>query len=140
VFPVSGERINAGTIYDEGGTVYGDVAVQIGGTKYHFDDDPEPVGVEQLPDPWRVEFEFAWGLVAHTGGDPGFNKKKAWFWTAGPLGDDSAVDEDNPYSLTMKLYEGNELRESIQVFFAVADAPAGGGGGEGGGGYDWRGS
>jgi hypothetical protein len=60
----------------------------------------------------------------------GFDPKKAWFWV-GTLDNDSSVGEDNPYSLTIKLYEGNELRESLQVFFTVADA-LGGGGGEGG--------
>jgi hypothetical protein len=79
-----------------------------------------------LPDSWRVEFEFAEALVARTGNQAGFDPKKAQFWV-GILDDSSAVGEDNPYSLTMKLYEGNELRESIQVFFTVADAPEGGG-------------
>jgi hypothetical protein len=74
-----------------------------------------------------VEFEFADELVARTGNQAGFNSKKAQFWV-GTLDSDSAVGEDNRYSLTMKLYEGSELQESIQVFFTVKDAPGPGGG------------
>jgi hypothetical protein len=115
--------------------------VQIGPTVYHFDK-PEvgPGEPEQLPDPWRVEFEFAEVLLEHTENKAdcavngaGFDPKKAWFWV-GTLDSDSSVGEDNPYSLTIKLYEGNELRETLQVFFTVADAPEGGGGEGGGGG------
>jgi tetratricopeptide (TPR) repeat protein len=112
---LSGDQVNGGMIYKENQTVYGDAAVQIGATTYNFD--------KPLPDPWRVEFEFSKELVARTGGmEPGFDPKKAGFWV-GALDGDSAVGEDNPYSLTMKLYEGSELRKSIQVFFTVADAP-----------------
>jgi hypothetical protein len=121
---LSGDQVNGGEIYQENQTVYGDAAVQIGATTYNFD--------KPLPDPWRVEFEFSEELVTHTGGmEPGFDPKKAGFWV-GRLDGNSAIGDDHPYSLTMKLYEGNELRKSIQVFFTVADAPEGGGG-EGGG-------
>jgi hypothetical protein len=123
-------------IYEEGRFVYGEAAVQIGATTYHFDK-PEvgPGEPEQLPDPWRVEFEFAEQLVARTGNQAGFDPKKAQFWV-GALDDDSAVGEERPYRLTMKLYEGNEVRESIQVLFTVADAPASPGPGpEPGGGW-----
>jgi hypothetical protein len=132
---LSGDQPNGGMIYEEGKVIYGDAAVQIGDTVYHFDKpEVEPGVPEQLPDPWRVEFEFAQALIARTGGmEPGFDSKKAVFWV-GILDGDSAVGEDAPYSLTMKLYKGNELRESIQVFFTVADAPESGGGEEGGGG------
>lgn len=103
-------------IYEEGKFVYGDAAVLTGDTVYHFDK-PEvgPGEPEQLPDPWRVEFEFAEALVARTGNQAGFDPKKAQFWV-GTLDDASAIGGDNHYSLTMKLYEGNELRESLQVF------------------------
>jgi hypothetical protein len=128
-------------VYREGQCVYGDAAVQIGETTYHFDKpEVEPGEPEQLPNPWRVEFEFDDKLKAYTNQSEdcakdgaGFNPKKAWFWV-GTLDGSSAVGEDNPYSLTMKLYEGDELRKSIQVFFAVADVPGGGGGSSGGGG------
>jgi serine/threonine protein kinase len=130
---LSGDQPNGGMIYEEGKFVYGEAAVQIGDTVYHFDKpEVEPGEPEQLPDPWRVEFEFAEELVARTGNQAGFDSKKAHFWV-GTLDGNSAVGEDNPYSLTMKLYEGNELRKSIQVFFTVKDTPGGGGGGEGGG-------
>jgi hypothetical protein len=129
-------------IYMEGKCVYGEAAVQIGETTYHFKKLEEEVGPgepQQLPVPWRVEFEFEEALEARTENKPkcaekgaGFNSTKAQFWV-GTLGDQSAVGEDDPYSLTMKLYEGNELRKSIQVFFTVADVPGpGGGGGPGG--------
>jgi cell division septation protein DedD len=120
---LSGDQPNGGMIYKEGNFVYGEAAVQIGDTVYHFDK-PEvgPGEPEQLPDPWRVEFEFAEALLARTGNAAGFDPKKAQFWV-GALDSHSAVGEESPYSLTMKLYEENELRESIQVFFAVEDAP-----------------
>jgi len=99
--------------------------VQIGDTVYHFDKpEVEPGEPEQLPDPWQVEFEFAEDLLARTGNIAGFDPKKAQFWV-GALDGHSSVGDDNPYSLTMKLYEGNELRESIQVFFAVKGVPGG---------------
>jgi len=120
---LSGDQPNGGMIYEEGKFVYGEAAVQIGETIYHFDK-PEvrPGEPEQLPDPWLVEFEFDQLLVARTGNQAGFNPKRAQFWV-GTLDSDSAVGEDNPYSLTMRLHEGDELRESIQVFFTVKDAP-----------------
>jgi hypothetical protein len=114
---LSGDRRYGWMIYQEGQFVYGDAAVQIGDTVYHFD---EPDEVGQLPDPWRVKFEFAEGLVARTEGEPGFDAKKARFWV-GTLGDASAVAADRPYSLTMELYEGSELRESLRVFFTVSE-------------------
>ena len=117
---LSSDQPNGEKIYEEKKYVYGDAAVQIGETTYHFD--------KPLPAPWRVEFEFDQLLVTRTGNQAGFNPKKAQFWV-GTLDSDSAVGEDNPYSLTMKLYEGSELRESIQVFFTVKDAPESGGGG-----------
>jgi hypothetical protein len=120
-------------IYEEGHFVYGEAAVQIGATTYHFDKpEAEPGEPEQLPDPWRVEFEFAEELVARTGNQAGFDSKKAQFWV-GILDSDSAGVEERPYSLTMKLYEGNELRKSIRVLFTVKDAPEGPGPGPGGG-------
>jgi hypothetical protein len=122
------EHVDAGMIYTEGQFVYGNVAVRIGDTVYHPDEEfsPEP---RQLPDPWQVDFEFDQLLVERTGNQAGFHPKKAQFWV-GTLDGDSAVGEDNPYSLTMKLYEGNKLRKSIQVFFTVADVTEPGGGGE----------
>jgi hypothetical protein len=133
---LSDDQVYGWEIYEEGQCVYGDAAVQIGEMTYHF----VKAGVEeQLPDLWQVEFEFAEELKDHTttakgdrcakGAPPGFNPKKAWFWV-GILDGDSAVGEDNPYSLTMRLYEGNELRKSIQVFFTVADVTGPGGGRE----------
>jgi hypothetical protein len=124
---LSADQPNGGMIYQEGQFVYGDAAVQIGDTVSHFDEPEEP---GQLPDPWRVEFEFAEELVARTQGEPGFDAKKAWFWV-GTLGDASAIAADRPYSLTLMLYEGDEWRESLQVFFTVADhlsVPGGEGG------------
>jgi hypothetical protein len=129
---LSGNQVNAGEIYREGKFVYGEAAVQIGATTYHFDKpEVEPGEPEQLPDPWRVEFEFAETLVARTGNQAGFDPKKAQFWV-GRLDGGSAVGEDNPYSLTMNLYKGDELRESIRVFFTVKDAPESPEGGSGG--------
>jgi hypothetical protein len=129
----SGEQqIYAGTIYAEGGYVYGNLAVQIGGTKYHFDKEPEPGEPKQLPDPWRVEFDFAEELAARTGNQAGSDPKKAQFWV-GTLDYNSAAPSDKPYTIEMTLYAGMEPRKHTVVSFLVADTPGpgeGGGGGE----------
>ena len=121
---LSADQPNGEMVYQEGQFVYGDAAVQIGDTVSHFDEPEEP---GQLPDPWRVEFEFAEELETHTGNQAGFDPEKAQFWV-GTLDSESAVEK--PYSLTMKLYEGDELRQSLQVSFTVADVagPTGSGG------------
>jgi hypothetical protein len=118
-----GQDIDAGTIYAEGGTVYGDVAVRIGETLYHFDQDPEPVGVEQLPAPYRLEFEFSNSLIAATDGKPGSDPQKAQFWV-GTLNYHSATPPDKPYRIEMTLYAGGEARKHIEVSFHVADSPS----------------
>jgi hypothetical protein len=120
---LSGERIGAGTIYAEGGTVYGDVAVRIGETVYHFDQDPEPVGVEQLPAPYRLEFEFSNSLIAATDGKPGSDPQKAQFWV-GTLNYHSATPPDKPYRIEMTLYARGQARKHIEVSFHVADSPS----------------
>jgi hypothetical protein len=121
------ERVDAGTIYAEGGYVYGNVAVRIGDTVYHFGEDPEPVGVGQLPDPYRLEVKFSNALVAATEGKPGSDSQKAQFWV-GTLDYNSSVSE--PYQIEMTLYAGEEARKHTEVSFLVADAsgPAEGGG------------
>jgi len=134
----SGEHVNAGTIYSEGGTVYGDVAVRIGGTEYHFDKEPGPGEPEQLPAPYRMEFKFSDSLLATTEGiKPGFNPQKAQFWV-GTLNCNSATPSDRPYQIAMTLYAGVEIRKHTEISFLVADAPLCGAGGkepeEGGGG------
>ena len=60
---LSGNQSYGWKIYKEGQYVYGDAAVPIGDTVYHFD---EPGDLGQLPEPWRVEFEFEDRLVART--------------------------------------------------------------------------
>jgi hypothetical protein len=118
----SGAQVNAGTIYSEGGTVYGDVAVRIGDTVYHFYKDPEPGEPQQLPTPYRLEFKFSDSLLAATEGmKPGFNPQKAQFWV-GTLDCNSAVP-DKPYKIEMTLYAGGETRKLTEVDFLVADAP-----------------
>jgi hypothetical protein len=127
VFPVSGEGINAGTIYTEGATVYGEVAVRIRDTVYHFDPDPESGEPEQLPDPYRLEFEFSASLIAATEGiQPGFNPQKAQFWV-GTLDCHSAVPPDRPYKIEMTLYAGGDPPKHTEIRFLVADAPLCGG-------------
>jgi hypothetical protein len=131
----SGEHVDAGAIYSEGSTVYGDVAVRIGDTVYHFDKEPAPGEPEQLPDPYRLEVEFSDSLIAATEGiQPGFNPQKAQFWV-GTLNCNSAVSE--PYRIEMTLYAGGEARKHTEISFLVADDPLCGGGpepDEGGGG------
>jgi hypothetical protein len=131
---LSSDQVDGGMIYEEGKFVYGEAAVQIGDTVYHFDKPKVGSGEpKKLPDPWQVQFEFAEELVARTGNEAGFDPKKARFWV-GTLDASSAVGGDNPYSLIVKVYEGDELRESLQVLFSVADVPESGGGGPGEGG------
>jgi hypothetical protein len=128
---LSGEHIDAGMIYAEGGTVYGDVAVRIGDTVYHFDKEPAPGEPEQLPAPYRLEFEFTDPLITATEGiQPGFNPQKAQFWV-GTLDYNSAVSTDKPYKIEMTLYAGMEARKYTEVSFHVADSPGPSGPGEG---------
>jgi hypothetical protein len=118
----SGEHVDAGTIYSEGGTVYGDVAVRIGDTVYHFDKEPAPGEPEQLPDPYRLEVKFSDSLIAATEGiQPGFNPQKAQFWV-GTLDCSSAVS-DKPYKIELTLYAGKEARKHTEISFLVADDP-----------------
>jgi len=118
----SGEHVDAGAIYTEGSTVYGDVAVRIGDTMYHFDKEPAPGEPEQLPDPYRLEVEFSDSLIAATEGiQPGFDPKKAQFWV-GTLNCNSAVS-DKPYKIEMILYAGEEARKHTEISFLVADDP-----------------
>lgn len=134
----SGEHVDAGTIYAEGGTVYGDVAVRIGDKVYHFDKEHGPGEPEQLPAPYRMEVKFSDSLLAATEGiKPGFNPQKAQFWV-GTLNCNSATPPDKPYQMAMTLYAGAEVRKHTEIRFLVADAPLCGAGGkepqEGGGG------
>jgi hypothetical protein len=131
----SAEHVDAGTIYVEEGTVYGDVAVRIGDTMYHFDKEPAPGEPEQLPAPYRLDVKFSDSLIAATEGiQPGFNPQKAQFWV-GTLNCNSAVSE--PYRIEMNLYAGGEARKHTEISFLVTDNPLCGAGPEpeeGGGG------
>jgi hypothetical protein len=123
----NGEYVDVGTIYTEERTVYGDVAVRIGDTVYHFDKEPAPGEPEQLPSPYRLEFKFSDSLIAATEAmQPGFDPKKAQFWV-GELDCNSAVPPDQPYEIEMTLYAGGEIRKHTTVSFLVADAPLCGG-------------
>jgi len=125
-----GEHVDAGMIYTEGGYVYGDVAVQIGDTVYHFDKPkPAPGEPEQLPAPYQLEVKFSDSLVAATEGKPGFNPEKAQFWV-GELDCNSAAPPDKPYKIEMTLYAGGEAQEHTELSFLVADAPLCGAGGK----------
>jgi len=113
----SGEHVDAGTIYVEEGTVYGDVAVRIGDTMYHFDKEPAPGEPEQLPAPYRLDVKFSDSLIAAAEGViPGSNPQKAQFWV-GTLNCNSAVSE--PYWIDMTLYAGGEARKHTKVSFLV---------------------
>jgi len=126
----SGEHVDAGTIYSEGGYVYGDVAVRIGDTMYHFDKPkPAPGEPEQLPGLYRLEVEFSEPLVSAAEGKAGFNSQKAQFWV-GEMDCNSATPPDKPYKIEMTLYAGGEIRKHTTVSFLVADDPFCGGGGE----------
>jgi hypothetical protein len=122
----SGEHMDAGKIYSEGSIVYGEVAVRIGDTVYHFDKEPAPGEPEQLPAPYRLEVKFSDSLIAATEGiQPGFNPKKAQFWV-GTLKCNSAVS-DKPYTIELTLYAGGEARKHTEISFLVADDPVCGG-------------
>jgi hypothetical protein len=116
------EHVDAGVIYAEGGYVYGNVAVRIGDTVYHFDPDPEPGEPEQLPAPYRLEVQFSDTLVAATDGKPGFDPQKAQFWV-GTLDCNSATPLDKPYTIEMALSAGGEIQRRAEVSFLVADDP-----------------
>jgi len=119
------EHVDAGKIYSEGEYVYGNVAVRIGDAVYRFDKEPAPGEPEQLPAPYRMEFEFSDSLIAATEGtQPGFNPKKAQFWV-GTLNCNSAVSE--PYRIEMTLYAGGEAQKHTEISFLVADDPLCGG-------------
>jgi hypothetical protein len=125
----SGEQVDAGTIYTEGATVYGNVALQIGDTVYHPDenlsDDPKP-----LPTPYRLEVKFSESLMSATEGIAGFDPQQARFWM-GTLDCNSAATLGKPYKIEMTLYAGGEARKHTEISFLVADDPlCGGPGGE----------
>jgi hypothetical protein len=121
----SGEHVDAGAIYSEGSTVYGDVAVRIGDTVYHFDKEPAPGEPEQLPASYRLEVKFSDSLIAATEGiQPGLNPQKAQFWV-GTLNCNSAVSE--PYRIELTLYAEGEARKHTEISFLVADDPLCGG-------------
>jgi hypothetical protein len=117
----SAEHVDAGLIYAEEGTVYGDVAVRIGDAMYHFDKEPAPGEPEQLPAPYRLDVKFSDSLIAATEGiQPGFNPQKAQFWV-GTLNCNSAVSE--PYRIEMTLSAGGEARKHTEISFLVTDNP-----------------
>ncbi len=121
------EHVDAGTVYVEGGYVYGNVAVRIGDNVYHSDDKlaPEP---KPLPAPYRLEVKFSDALIATIDGKPGFDPQKAQFWV-GTLDCNSATPPDKPYKLEMTLYAGGETKRT-EVSFLVMDDPLCGGGPE----------
>jgi len=123
--PLSGEHVDAGTIYNEGGTVFGSVAVQIGDKVYHYDDTLSDE-MEPLPAPYRLEFEFSDSLIAATGGKPWSDPPKAQF-SAGKLHCESDTPPDEPYRIEMTLYAGQVPRKYTEVSFHVADWPSCGG-------------
>jgi len=132
----SDEDIDAGTIYNEGGTIFGSVAVQIGDKVYHYDDTLASGELEPLPAPYWLEFEFSESLVAATEGDPWSDPQRAQF-AVGKLSCDSDTPPDEPYKIEMTLYAGQVPRKHTEVSFHVADWPSCGGPGEkpeGGGG------
>ncbi len=132
----SGEDVEAGTIYNEGGTVFGSVAVQIGDKVYHYDDTLASGELEPLPAPYRLEFEFSDSLIAATGGKPWSDPQRAQF-SVGKLHCESDTLPDEPYKIEMTLYAGQEPRKHTEVSFHVADSPgcdATGADDEGGGG------
>jgi hypothetical protein len=111
--------VDAGMIYTERGYVYGNVAVRIGDTVYHLDEELS-VEPKPLPDPYRLEVKFSDALVAATEGKPGFNPQKAQFWV-GELNCNSETPLDKPYEIEMTLYGGGEKHTTVS--FLVADNP-----------------
>ncbi len=120
------EHVDAGMIYIEGRYVYGNVAVQIGDTVYHSDEElasePKP-----LPALYRLEVEFSKSLLDATeSSKAGFLPQEAQFWV-GELDCNSAAPPDEPYKIEMILYEGEKLRKRTEISFLVKDAPLCGG-------------
>ena len=122
----------AGTIYAEGRYVYGNVAVRIGETVYHSDEELASDGPEPLPAPYRLEVKFSESLVSATEEgkeEAGFDPQKAQFWV-GTLNCNSATPTDKPYEIEVLLYAGEEAKKHTEVSFLVTDNPLCGAGGE----------
>ncbi len=131
----SGEHVDAGSIYTEGGYVYGEVAVRIGDKVFHYyeeraEEDRQVIiagSRRGLGSCWMV-VKFSDSLLAATKGvRPGFNRY-GQFW-AGILDCNSATDE--PYKIEVKLYQqedkGEEIRKHTEISFFVVDDPLCGG-------------
>jgi hypothetical protein len=136
------EHVNAGTIYAEGRYVYGNVAVQIGDTVYHSDEELASGGPKLLPAPYRLEVKFSESLVSATEEgkeEAGFDPQKAQFWV-GTLNCNSATPTDKPYEIEVILYAGEQAKKHTEVSFFAANDPLCGAGGEeeGGGGGEKR--
>jgi hypothetical protein len=104
----------------EGTYVYGEAAAQFGDTVHVYNRADENQTVP-LPDGWRWALEYAQSLNDNTDEPPGINPTGE-FW-AGALDYSSNVGADKPYSITLRLYDGDQERERVQVFFTVDDAP-----------------
>ena len=113
--------VTVGNIYTEGAYVYGDVAVQIEGTVYHFDHEPGENEPDKLPEPWWVEINISGNLRDVTEGGTEINRERAQFW-AGRLTCDSGLS-DQAYEIQVILHEGRHSRGWVHVRFFVEDDP-----------------
>jgi hypothetical protein len=120
----SGEHVDAGSIYTEGAYVYGEVALRIGDSEYHYYEQRElPRLVLLHAYPYGMEFQFSDSLSAATKGvRPSFDERGLRFW-AGILDCNSATPPDKPYKIEVTLYKEGEIRKHTEISFLVADNP-----------------
>jgi hypothetical protein len=129
---LSGEHVNAGSIYTEGAYVYGEVAVRIGSREFHYyqreiEDRMEIERtlhlLEMRIQHYWVEFKFSDSLLAATKGvQPEFNESNLRFW-AGILNCNSATSPDKPYKIEATLYKEKKIQEHTEISFFVVDDP-----------------
>lgn len=121
---LSSEKPNAGVVYEEGFFVYGEVIVQIGDTTYRIDrQNRNPDAPEQhLPSPYSLEITFPADILIRVEGEPGYDPRTGEFWI-GQLKCDSQRGADAPYTLTVKVSIGDEVKAKQDFYFGVLDAP-----------------
>lgn len=121
---IGSENPNAGVVYEEGLFVYGEVVVQIGDTAYHIDrQNRDPEAPEQhLPAPYSLEIVFPAEVMTRFEGEPGYDPRTGEFWI-GTLKCDSQRGADIPYTLTVKVSIGDEVKAKQDFYFGVLDLP-----------------
>ncbi len=121
---INSENPNAGVVYEEGLFVYGEVIVQIGDATYRIDrQNRNPDAPEQhLPGPYSLEIAFPADMLVRVEGEPGYDPRSGEFWI-GKLKCDSQRGADTPYTLTVRVLTGDEVKAKQDFYFGVLDSP-----------------